>query len=44
MITPGKTVPDLKLPLTNGAHFDLSAQSPENFTLAVFYRGKHCPI
>ncbi len=44
MIKPDQKVPELKLPLTNGTQFDLSSQSPENFTLAVFYRGKHCPI
>jgi peroxiredoxin len=27
-----------------GETFDLHQQSPENFTIVVFYRGKHCPI
>ena len=44
MLTPGSPVPELKLPLTIGAQYDLAKQSPENFTLVVFYRGKHCPI
>jgi peroxiredoxin len=41
---PDTKVPDLDLPLTNGGRYKLSEQSPENFTLLVFYRGKHCPI
>ena len=44
MLTPGQSVPDLDLELTIGARFQLSKQSPENFTMLVFYRGKHCPI
>lgn len=44
MLVPGKSVPDLDLPLTTDARFELSKQSPENFTMLVFYRGKHCPI
>ncbi len=44
MITPGNNVPALNLPLTTGAQYDLSEQTPDNFTLIVFYRGSHCPI
>ncbi len=44
MITPDTKVPDLDLPLTNGLRYKLSEQTPDNFTLLVFYRGKHCPI
>lgn len=44
MLKPGSTAPDLDLPLTIDARFVLSDQSPENFTMLVFYRGKHCPI
>ncbi len=44
MLTPGSSVPDLILPLTIGAQYNLAKQSPESFTLVVFYRGKHCPI
>jgi len=44
MLKPGEPVPDLKLELTIGAQYDLAKQSPEHFTLVVFYRGKHCPI
>lgn len=44
MIKPGTQVPELNLPLTINAEYDLSKQTPENFTLVVMYRGKHCPI
>lgn len=44
MIIPGQPVPALDLPLTIGAQYDLAKQHPKNFTLVMFYRGKHCPI
>ena len=44
MLKPGDTAPDIDLPLTIDARFKLSDQSPEQFTMLVFYRGKHCPI
>lgn len=44
MLKPGSTAPDIDLPLTIDARFVLSDQSPENYTMLVFYRGKHCPI
>ncbi|MGB3752736.1 MAG: peroxiredoxin-like family protein [Parerythrobacter sp.] len=44
MLKPGQKVPDLELPLTIQARFDLYSQSPDAFTMLVFYRGKHCPI
>ena len=44
MIKPGQTVPDIDLPLSIEAHFELSKQEPENFTMLVFYRGKHYPV
>ena len=44
MLKPGQKVPDLDLPLTIPARFKLSDQTPQTFTLLVFYRGKHCPI
>ena len=43
-LIPGKPVPSLELPLTIDAKFALSDQSPDNFTMLVFYRGKHCPV
>ena len=36
--------PNLEVNLINGSSWRLSEQSPENFTLIVFYRGLHCPI
>lgn len=44
MLPPGKPVPDLELPLTIDARFELAKQRPYAFTMLVFYRGKHCPI
>ena len=44
MLMPGQKVPNIDLPLTIKARFDLSKQEPEAFTMLVFYRGKHCPI
>ncbi|WP_338244879.1 peroxiredoxin-like family protein [Aurantiacibacter hainanensis] len=44
MLKPGSTAPDIELPLTIDARFKLSDQTPDAFTMLVFYRGKHCPI
>lgn len=44
MLTPGQKVPNIDLPLTIQARFELSKQTPDNFTVLVFYRGSHCPI
>ena len=44
MLQPGQPVPALDLPLTIEARFELEKQNPDNFTMLVFYRGKHCPI
>ena len=41
---PRQLVPDLEVRTVGGGHWKLSAQSPENFTMIVFYRGLHCPI
>lgn len=43
-IFPRQQVPALKVPTVGGGDWDLSAQSPDNFTMIVFYRGYHCPI
>ena len=42
--TPKHTAPDLKFPLLDGNQWHLADQSPDNFTLVVFYRGLHCPL
>ena len=44
MLKPGQKAPDLDLSLTIVARFVLSDQTPDTFTMLVFYRGKHCPI
>ena len=44
MIKPTQKVPELVINLVNDTTWRLSDQSPENFTLLVVYRGKHCPI
>ncbi len=44
MLKPGQKVPELDLPLTIDARYELSKQHPDAFTMIVFYRGKHCPI
>lgn len=43
-LTPNVQAPALKLPLVGGGTFDLRAESPENFTMVLFYRGLHCPV
>jgi len=44
MLIPGQKVPDLSLPLTIQARFELSKQKPQSFTMLIFYRGSHCPM
>ena len=44
MLTPDAQVPSLSVNTTSGDRWELSAQSPENFTMVVFYRGLHCPV
>ena len=44
MPLPGKPAPDLDLNLIIGAEWKLAEQSPDGFTMIVFYRGLHCPI
>lgn len=41
---PRQPVPALTVPTVGGEDWTLSGQSPENFTMIVFYRGYHCPI
>jgi len=41
---PRQPVPDLSVPTLDGQTWTLSEQTPENFSLIVFYRGLHCPI
>ncbi len=44
MIKPREKTPDLNIQLVNGTQWKLSEQSPKNFTMLLFYRGKHCPV
>jgi len=43
VLKPRQAVPALEVATLNGP-WSLSAQSPEHFTMVVFYRGLHCPI
>jgi hypothetical protein len=43
VLKPRQPVPALEVETLNGS-WSLAAQSPDNFTLVVFYRGLHCPI
>ncbi len=40
---PTRPAPALSVPLLSGGQWTLAEQSPETFTVVVFYRGKHCP-
>jgi len=41
---PQTPAPPLEVPLTTGRTWRLAEQSPDTFTLVVFYRGYHCPV
>lgn len=43
-LMPRQATPSLDVSLLGGRNWSLSDQNPENFTLVVFYRGRHCPI
>lgn len=43
-IFPRQPVPDLSVPTVGGGTWTLAEQTPQNFTMIVFYRGYHCPI
>lgn len=44
MLIPRQAVPELKLATVAHGTFDLASEGAQNFTLAVFYRGLHCPL
>ncbi len=44
MIKPRNKVPNITLDLVNDTKWSLDEQSPEKFTMIIFYRGKHCPV
>lgn len=41
---PDTPAPDLNVDLVRGGSFKLADATPDEFTLVVFYRGKHCPV
>ena len=43
-LIPSQPVPELSVRTVGGSTWNMSEQSPENFTLVVFFRGLHCPI
>ena len=43
VLKPHQSVPSLDVDTLEGS-WSLADQSPENFTMVVFYRGLHCPI
>ena len=43
-LTPDTQAPALSLPTLDGGTWTLADQSPENFTMVIFYRGVHCPV
>ncbi len=43
VLKPREQVPALEVETLTGS-WSLAGQSPENFTMIVFYRGLHCPI
>ncbi|SFJ38829.1 peroxiredoxin-like family protein [Jannaschia pohangensis] len=44
MLKIDHAAPALSFPLLGGGTFRLSDESPDNFTLVLFYRGLHCPL
>lgn len=43
-LIPRQPVPELEVATVGGGTWKLSEQTPENFSLVVFYRGFHCPV
>ena len=44
MLIPRKPVPELNVPTLAHGGFNLHSESPQNFSLIVFFRGLHCPL
>jgi peroxiredoxin len=44
MLKPREAVPPLEVTKLDGEPWRLAEQQPASFTLAVFYRGLHCPV
>jgi peroxiredoxin len=43
-LKPRQPVPDLAFDTLAGGRWSLAAQTPQHFTMVVFYRGLHCPV
>ena len=43
-VKPRQPVPSLEFDTVDGARWSLAAQTPQHFTMIVFYRGLHCPV
>ncbi len=41
---PTQPAPALDVPLVGGGRFVLADETPDRFTMVVFYRGLHCPV
>ena len=44
MLIPDAQAPELSLNLVGGGTWLLSDQTPQHFTMVIFYRGLHCPV
>ena len=44
MLIPRDPVPDLIVPTLAHGVFNLKSETPQNFSLIVFFRGLHCPL
>jgi peroxiredoxin len=44
MLKPRQAVPPLEVATLDGKPWQLAEQRPDAFTMAVFYRGLHCPV
>ncbi|CAM3647266.1 Thioredoxin domain-containing protein [Deinococcus saxicola] len=43
-LMPRQPVPDLSVSVVGNGHWTLIDQTPDQFTMVVFYRGLHCPV
>lgn len=44
MIKTRTKTPNIDIELVNDTRWNLDEQDPKQFTMLVFYRGKHCPV
>ena len=44
MLIPTQQAPSLEVPTLAHGDFTLAQQTPQNFTMVVYFRGLHCPI